>query len=422
MGTTLKIRRTIGWLLAFGLAAYVAGASYVIVNELRAPLSALVVGLPPQEAAKANASLVLLGVRRLADPQAAAKSREIAFAREAYRAEPLSATALSVMVSAMPADAKRYALLAEAGKLTRRNALLNEEQIKVAAKRGDDGTFFRWLSRSVLINNDLRSAYVGAMAQATGKAGAVAALAPVIGPEPSWSEFYWQQVVRYPASLANAARLRLAVAKQPWHQTDITPTDEKLMLALVSQRLFDTAQEFYRGLVNGRPMQGANLLANGDFAKQPQLAPFDWEVRTSGTLGATISNRDERLVVSAIGGARGTAARQLVLLSPGIYQLGWSLSSLAPIEASSITARISCAERGVKSVSPAPVVLQIGRRNHSFAIADGACRWHWLTIDVAVPDSGVGFDASFDDITLTRGVDGEDVGRTSIEENGGGGP
>jgi hypothetical protein len=406
----------VGWFFAAGLAAYVGMSSYVIANEVRAPLAAVAIGLPPTGAAKANGSAVLLGIRRATDPRTVANTREVALARDAYRAEPLSSTALSIMISAISPGATRNALLVEASKLTRRNALLNEEQIKLAAARGDDEAFFRWLSRSVLTNHDLRAGYVGAMAEATAKAGAVAALTPVIGPEPSWSDFYWQQVVRRPTSLKNAARLRLAIAKKPWRQTEIKEIDEKLGLALVGRFQFDAAYNLYLGLAKGRESRNANLLVNGDFARQPQLAPFDWQVATSGTLGATIDSGEKRLVVSAIGGARGIAARQLVRLTPGIYQLSWSFSSSTPIEASSISARVSCAEPAAKSVAPTPVELAVGNKSAPVVIADGACRWHWLAIDVVVPDDGAGFDAAFNNISLTRG--GGRTSNTLLQDSG----
>lgn len=406
--------RAAGWLIAAGVAICAGLSSYVIANEVKSPALAYAAGFPPSGAAQGNVASLSYGVRLLKDPKATITAREERLARQAYRAEPLSSSALALVILA-PGDrsgtAARQALLKQAGKLTRRNALLNSEQIKAAAQRGDDKAFFRWLSRSVLTNNELRTAYVGAMAAATAKDGAVEALAPVIGPSPVWADFYWKRVNQLEPSLANAAKLRVAVARAPWRQTAITETDEHLSLGLVNSGQFDAAYQLARGLGQRSASTGraANLLVNSDFARQPQLPPFDWRLAVSGALGSSIDTKDKSLLVSAIGGARGVAASQLVRLSPGNYTLGWSLSASMPIDADILSARIYCAEPGIKAVRPLPVSLVAGKKTASVAIADSMCRWYWVSLYVALPDDSAGVDAYFRNITLAPAT-GNDAG------------
>lgn len=386
--------------MASVLAVCVGVSTYVTSNEVKAPAAAYAVGFPPTGTARANSAMMTYGIRTLKDPKAAATKSEVALARAAYRAEPLSSTALSLIIPTMPEGKARQSLLARTGELTRRNSLINEEQIRTAALRGDDTAFFRWLSRSLLTNNDLRAAYVGAMADATAREGAVAALTPVIGPAPSWSDAYWQQVIQRPASLLNAAKLRAAVARAPWRQATISRWDRYLSIGLTNRGQFDAAHALYKGLGLARERNSGNLLSDGDFERQPQLPPFDWQLAVSGTLGASIDEKDKNLLVSAIGGARGFAARQLVSLSPGNYRLGWSLSASMPIDPATLMARVTCAEPGVKIAKIQPISLATGKHAAPFAIPESACRWYWLSIDVALLDDSAGVDAYFRNISL----------------------
>lgn len=385
----------------------VAIATFVTSNEVKAPALAYAIHFPPTGTARANFAMMSYGARALKDPKAVATRGEIALARAAYRSEPLSSTALSLVIPSMPEGKARQSLLVRAGELTRRNALLNQEHIRTAALRGDDTGFFRWLSRSVLTNYDLRAVYIAAMADATAKEGAVAALTPVIGPAPSWSDSYWQLVVQRPDSLINAAKLRVAVARAPWRRAAISDADRQLSTGLTNRGEFDAAYALYKGLGLARKGRSGHLLSSADFERQPQLPPFDWQLAVSGTLGASVDEKNKSLLVSAIGGARGFAARRLISLSPGNYRLGWSLSASMPIDPSTLLARVTCAEPGVKAANIQPVPLAAGKHAVSFAISDSACRWHWLSIDIVLPDDSAGVDAYFRDISLAPAGRGE---------------
>jgi len=393
--------RTLGWLVVSGLAAFVALSSYVISNEVKAPAAAYATGFPPAGIAKANLAFYSYGARAFYDRRASVTTGEVALARLAYRTEPLSSTALSMLLQSISDSGVEERLLELASDLTRRNSLLNEKQIDSAAARGDDAAFFQWLSRSMLTNNDLLAAYVGAMAQATAKDGAVEALTPVVGPRPRWADHYWEQVAKVPASTVNAAKLRVAVAGAPWLQTEIRRSDQMLALALTNRGEFDAAFGLYRGLGLAREKPTRNLLFNGTFWRQPKLPPFDWQLAVSGTLGSSIDPEDKSLRVSAIAGARGYAARQLVSLRPGNYQLGWSLSASMPFESSTLWVRLNCAETGVKASKPVHILLKAGSHSNTFAIPPDGCNWYWLSIDIGLPDTSPGFDAVFQNISLT---------------------
>mgnify|MGYP002379305665 CR=1 FL=1 len=403
----MAIRRGIGWLLAVATAVYVGFCSFAIAYEKRSPARALAVGMPHSGTAEASLAYNAFSARRAGDPNAVVNPDEVRLAKSAYRQEPLSIPALGLIADSMPngkEGTERQALFELAGKLNRRNTLVNTELVKAAALRGDDRAFFAWLSRVMLVGKEAKTTYGAAMAEATARNGAVEALIPIIGERPGWADYYWGLVVRRPASLANAAQLRLAVAGAPWLQQEIMPTDKTLLLNLVRDGHMDAAYKLAEGLGLGRSTK-ANLLYNGDFAISPELAPFDWQLSSQGNLGASVDPREKILAISAIGGARGSAARQLLKLAPGRYDLNWKVAADSAIDPGSLVVRIDCAERGKDGAILPPVPVAAGEGKAVAVIPDDACQWYWFSLAVVIPDDVIGLDANVLHLSLTPSTD-----------------
>src|SRR3546814_15845274 len=103
------------------------------------------------------------------------------------------------------------------------------------------------------------------MAAATARDGAVEALIDVLGPKPRWSDLYWRSIIGEPGSYVNAAKLRIALARVPWKQIAIEPTDKDLVRALANLGKFDEARQLASVL---RPVKAktGNLRTNGHFS------------------------------------------------------------------------------------------------------------------------------------------------------------
>lgn len=399
----MTVTRILGWALASAVGIGTGLSSYAISNETRAPIKALLTGMWPSGIASGNVALASLATRRGRDPGSGVNAHELQLADHAYRAEPLAVSAIALKALSWTGKGeaeRRWALLELAGKLTRRNSLVNMSLIEAAARRKDDSKSFAWISRTMLTQSSAGSAYAKAMAAATARDGAVEALIDVLGPKPRWSDMYWQSVVGQPNSYVNAAKLRIALARSPWKQTAIEPTDKDLVRVLAGSGKFDEARQLASALGPVRAVSG-NLLTNGNFSANASFAPFDWELSTLGNLGASIDNDNNQLVISAIGGVNGSAARQLVRLAPGNYRLGWSMSSNAPLTANAISARIVCGEPEGANAQPFVAPLVAGKRYANVKISEGTCGWHWLSIDVALPDDAMGVDIVLSGISLT---------------------
>ncbi len=384
---------------------FVGLSSYAVAGYARSPMRACALPVPAAHGACANLAAGTFAARRAKQPQATPLSVERKQARDGYRVEPLSASALSVLIvsaSDKSADGIRPALLQLAGKITRRSSLINAEQIRSAGLRDDKKAFFQWMSRSISTSNEARKSYVGVMADATGMDGAIEALTPAIGANPEWADDYWSAVVSRPKSLANAARLRMAVTGAPWSQKTISVADKRLVQELVNNYQFDEARTLATKLsAPPEPAAGrSNRLVNGRYSRQPVFVPFDWELATSGNLGASIEDKKQRLLISAIGGAQGLAARQLVGLLPGNYDLRWTLSESGEGGALPLRIRLFCAERDAEGASSSVIPLTVGKRQVPVKIADSGCRWYWLTVDVSLPDDSAGIDLYLQNVSL----------------------
>lgn len=398
--------RIFGWIIALCLSLAAGLSSFAISNQVKAPNLTAAVGFFPDAAASGDLALFSYAARRADDPDAKISDFEMQLVRHAYRGEPLSAVAVGLFAMAS-ADRGRSGdadkLLELAGKLTRRSSFVSSEAIKIAAKRNDPAEFFLWLSRVMLTNPGARKVYGAAMADATSRDGAVAALAPILGSNPGWANYYWRLVVARPRSLVNAAILRSEIAGAPWRQTELLPTDQRLTMGLVRAGELDAAYRLARslGFASKNADIGLNRLTDGDFSKNPVLPPFDWQLSALGNLGASIDAADKRLAISAIAGARGAAAEQLVRLSPGNYTVGWSLSGESVINPGMVTVLITCAERGGGAAEPVRVALVEGRRRSIVNIKNDDCVWHRFSIDVAIPDDSLGVDVELRDLSMS---------------------
>lgn len=395
------------WTAGAILAILVAYASFVIVNQVRAP-SAQSPSLPWHTAtSEANFAYASFAARRAKDPRALIGARELRLAKRAYRVEPLSSAALGLIIVSKddksPVGARRK-LLGLAGKLSRRSSLITSASIEAAALEGNQKLFFSWLSRAILTDSRLRTSYIRAMADATAQDGAVEAMLPVLGSRPSWAKYYWAAVAWRTPSLANATTLRVAVSRPPWNQTEIMEADYLLAKRLVDTGQFENARRLARLFEMQAPDISStdNLLVNGNFARQPLLPPMDWALATSGHLGSSINTKSKRLTISVIAGAFGNAARQLVELESGNYRVAWTIESNEAMGNDSLSINLACAEKGEPKGRVPSLPLATGTHQAEVGVPERACRWHWFTIDAHVPDDSAGFDASLSKLSLTR--------------------
>jgi len=388
------------------LAAGVVWAqSAVIVNQRRAPAKAAMIGIPPQGWVKASLSRALLGARLIKDPKSVPQSLERRMAQDAFAAEPLATSALPVLVQSLAADGKKRQsrrLLTLAGELTRRDNLVNAMLIDEELKRERPERAVRLLARAMSVDYDARYFYVERMATATASSGAMAVLAPMLGQNPNWSADYWAAVLRIPAVIPQAGRIRLRIAGPPWNLKEPTQTDFDLVAELAGRNEPALAYDVARALGMQAPRVG-ELLAGSRFDREPHFRPFEWDLLQTGDIGTTIEPKSRTLSISSLPGASGIAARQLVFVpSAGPYRLRWKLSGLNNSLGATLKFRLTCVESGKARTPVAVVALKDGAGSAIVAIANSACKWYSVMLELDAVDTATGTDIAIQQLSLRR--------------------
>jgi hypothetical protein len=403
MKKTAKLSLLVG---AGLLAACVVWAqSTVIVNQRRAPAKAAMIGIPPQGWVKASLSRALQGARLVKDPKSLPRPLERRLAQEAFAAEPLATSALPVLVQSLAADGKQrqsQRLLTLAGGLTRRDNLVNAMLIDEESKRQRPERAVQLLARAMSVDYDARYFYVERMATATASPGAMDVLAPMLGQNPNWSPDYWVAVLRIPAVMPQAGRVRLRIAGAPWNLTEPTRTDFDLIAELASRKQPALAYDIARTL--GMPVpRGGEVLAGSRFDREPRFPPFEWELLQTGDIGTTIEPKSHTLSISSLPAASGIAIRQLAFIpSAGYYRLRWKLSGLNSSPDAALKFRLTCMESGKTRTPVAPVALKDGAGSAVVAIANSTCNWYSVTLELDAAGSAIGTDIAIQQLSLRR--------------------
>lgn len=393
-------------LLAIGVITASAAAvqSFAIVNQRRAPARSVAFGMPFGGVAKASLGSALQAARIAKNPQSVPAKAEIQLAREGFASEPLAMPALAILIQSAEAEgraAQARKLLVRAGELSRRDNLINAMLIDDAMKKNDPSRAVLLLGRAMTVNYKVRDIYVGRMAAATVRPGALEALPPLLGRNPDWAKEYWATIAGNSALMPNGAKVRLQIARTPWNLNKPNDTDFRLIKELAN---FDPATAFGLSQALGSPNSSTGeILTSPNFDREPQFVPFDWELLQSGDIGADIEPKAGRLVLSSLPAASGVAARQMVRIAgSGRYRVQWKISGLSAGTDASLKFRLSCADRA-KGVAPiAPAILAQGSGSAVVDIGTSACGWYWATLELDTSLSPAGVDVEVRQLSLRR--------------------
>lgn len=391
-------------LLVAGLVLAVAAgaASYSIVYRTNAPARSLQIPLLANGFAEAGAARALFAAQLKSNEKAEPGAAAALLARQGFGHEPLAAQALPVLVRNLAAngEAQKSARFLElAGKVTRRNKLVNAMLIdrEVALQRPEYAVVL--LGRAMAVSNDVRSFYIERLALATANPKAMPAFADLLGGEPEWAADYWSAVLRNSVAAPQAGELRLRIAGPPWNRKTPRDTDFELIAQLASRNYWELASNLSRAL--GLRSAPGSFLTNADFARVPRFIPFDWESIQTGEVGSSVEKGS--LVVSGLPGTSAAAARQMIALpGSGFYRLDWKLSGLDAAAGADVKFRLSCPDQGRAGGPIAPVSLSEGAGSRTLFVPPSACRWYWATVELDTSLSDAGVDLVVDRLALVR--------------------
>ena len=313
-------------------------------------------------------------------------------AQQAFIAEPIVPEAIAIL-ALDKADDDKGRLMSEALSLSRRNPLVNTWMIADSGAREDMPALLGHYDTMLRTSSSAAVVVIPILVKALANDDFVPLFAKQLANQPPWANQFWRAVVGSPESVGNAARLREMVYKP--HENDSIYSDAHLVRALVNDQQFEAAEALYSRLANQN--RGPALLKNGSFQSEPEYAPIDWQLFSTGEYGAAISGG--KLQLSAIRNSGGLFARQLVKLPAKIVAMDIKPDIPVPDNAKIIVS-LKCAQ----PIKDPPLTIRIPLQKHIANLQidnkNSGCSFYWLDINGRASGSGDGFDVAVNAISI----------------------
>lgn len=320
----------------------------------------------------------------------------VALARDAYSSEPLAIDALRVIAIdriSKQDDRQATAVLEGARALSRRSTGVSLLLLEHYSREGRDREGLAVLDELLRRESGAHGNMIVGLATNLGRDELLPDYRRLLASSPPWSDGFWRQLAQNPAGLVNAASLREDFARDGG---SVDPEiDALLVIALADSDRFDDAARV-AGLMGVRPRakHSQERILNGDFHRVSKGPVFDWTTVSGGDYGAEIDPESRSLVMSAISGARGEFARQLVRLPSGPAVLSVTPSEATESDAlKRLTVQIECPEQD-------RVLLEQRLPVRAARFQVGACRWAWVRLRVMIPEGEPGIDAEIRRLSL----------------------
>jgi tetratricopeptide (TPR) repeat protein len=238
---------------------------------------------------------------------------------------------------------------------------------------------------------------------ATANDGIVPPLARLLNTGPPWRRAFIERLVAGPPpDPERFVRLTGMIAGS-------LSAEEKNVVAmalpgLVERRQYRPALALY-GQLAAAP-RGAPLLRNGGFDQDVRYPPLDWQLTEGTEFGArqeAFGESGRRLQIFGASGTGGTAARQLLLLPPGAYEISVQTGAESDVRPARLNWTIQCgdAEGTPLLRQDLPVRAAPGRFGVRFHVPGGpACVGQWLAFNLVADFDQGGAAAWIDAVTL----------------------
>lgn len=359
---------------------------------------------------RANSPLALaLKAERLAsvqDYEAADAVARQAFGRSSLRADALRTLALSASARGRVDNA--LILMSRAGRLNPRDDQTQSWLFERAMLRGDHRRAVlhadALMRRSPQTQIPLSSALVALL----GGGEARTVLVERLSVDPPWRGTFLSIAAR------KSADADVAALYQALKRTASPATDEEVSAffnRLVAEAKYRPAKRYFDALVSA-PNRAATLVYDGGFAGQSGPPPLNWQAVPGSGGSARWALADGAplgsLRVSHDGfSSSGALVRQLILLSPGFYQVSARSRIDDPLAAGRFTLQITCAS-GTRLASMtlrgAPGTWASSQAG--FSVPSEVCEAQWLLITPVTGDRREIAEMLIDDIVVRRAAIG----------------
>ncbi len=325
---------------------------------------------------------------------------------EAFKKEPVAyrairMIALNEFVNNDVDDAR--ALMRLVGHIVKRDQVTNMWLAQDYGNLGDVQSLLLNYDRTLRSSAPASAVLLPLMAQSLSKEEFIEPYFLLLLTDPPWAQAFWKAATSQSASISNAAILR---AKLHEKNIDNLPyIDAAFLRQAVRTGNYDAAWQLY-GKLAGRPLtRGKQILNNSDFSEPSVLPPIEWEVFSTGSVGAAIAHERKSLEISVIQGDSGVAARQFVKLAPGNYQLAVDVeSSVVFNEQPLLKFVFTCAKN--QSCGERNISIMIDKKNleKRFRIETEEENYFWVNILTIPNDQIDGYDIDVRSISLRKEV------------------
>ena len=313
-------------------------------------------------------------------------------AQQAFIAEPVVPEAIAILALGEP-DHDKSKLMIEALSLSRRTPLVNTWMIADSGAREDIPALLGHYDTMLRTSSSAAVVVIPILVKALSNDDFVPFFASLLTKQPPWANQFWRAVVGNPEAVGNAARLRGLLYKP--NENDNIYYDAHLVRALVNNQQFEAAEALYSRLASQN--RGTALLKNGSFKTEPEYAPIDWQLFSTGEYGAVVAGG--KLQLSAIRNSGGLFARQLVKLPAEVVTMEIKPGNPIPDNAEIIVS-LKCAQT-IKD-APQKIRIPLKRQITNLQIDNkiSGCSFYWFDITGHASGSGDGFDVALDSISL----------------------
>jgi|GEM_PF-1811530 len=406
------MRKILIWFCAIVLAAFTASQAFALVAAKKGPLTALLI-YPQNGFALGHAADALLKEAVLEnegampgtfDPQISM------WAKQGFAAEPAAYAAIRMKALDYAADGetdKAQRLVRAMQKLTRRDRVANFWLVEDYGKREDLPNMLKYYDLTLRTSNSAREILVPQLVSVMDQSEAVGPMSELLAKDPSWADQFWGRLVRTKSSLPHTGLLRMQMITR-----QIAPAqeiDDLLVKQLVRYRHFDRAYEVAQALTPGEGKETkrtaasasdrTSVLQNADFSSQPVLAPFDWDIISTGEYGAAVDTKAGQLIISALSDSSGIATRQLFKAQPGQYKLV-AKAAEGPSGEASLSIQIRCAE--LPNTRNLLKRLEWSEKElvDTINLSQSFCRFFWLEVSISNPPRSDANDIILDSVNV----------------------
>lgn len=395
--------RYLGVIVMIGLAVVSAMAAYGMSFGRTIPLSAL--GLwPPNGPAHARASTQMLAMAETVGKDdrryEELRNTSVNLARRALEIEPTSVASLRNLAMVLSDKGERdqaRLLMNSAAEMSRRDTTVNLWLSDDLAHQGKEDQSFRYFDAAIRTSSSASNTILPAMVAMLQRKGSAQSFATVLRTDPPWHDAFWTAVLSADGDIGEAFELRrilhrLKVPMAPDH-------DSLLIRRLASAGRYPDAFELLAIAAPGDHLAEGEILRGSDFDAPAVYSPIEWKVVTGPSSAGMIDENDGVLLISALEGASGIVAQQLVQISRGRYRLevkyAGELQGEIPLQV-----RLACADMaGERTFNRAVPIPASGAYTLTF---DATCRYGWFSIEFPAEKNRHAIDVEIDRIYLRR--------------------